>query len=174
MQVCYLGVQSIAMSVSVFLSLWLSVCPPAHLKNNTFKLRDVFCTCKLWPLQCSALCTSGFADDVTFSHNGQYDAWRCQYGDKQAIKISNVFAVWLCRHIRCQQTAHRGRSVICLRSYLVFICTEVMLFLMDALCNRAGHYILALWFYLFSIFFPRPISAAADWMSTILPHMVWP
>jgi len=23
-------------------------------------------------------------------------------------------------------------------------------------------------------FFPRLISAVADWMSTILPHMVWP
>jgi len=29
-------------------------------------------------------------------------------------------------------------------------------------------------FYLSSSFFPRLISAAADWMSTILPHMVWP
>jgi len=28
--------------------------------------------------------------------------------------------------------------------------------------------------YYLSIFFPRLISAAADWMSTILPHMVWP
>jgi len=26
----------------------------------------------------------------------------------------------------------------------------------------------------FSIFFPRLFSAAGDWMSTILPHMVWP
>jgi len=25
-----------------------------------------------------------------------------------------------------------------------------------------------------SFFIPRLISAAADWMSTILPHMVWP
>ena len=38
----------------------------------------------------------------------------------------------------------------------------------------------ALWFLsssfflLLSSFFPRLISAAADWMSTILPHMVWP
>jgi len=31
-------------------------------------------------------------------------------------------------------------------------------------------------FYLLSsfLFFPRLISAVADWMSTILPHMVWP
>jgi len=30
-------------------------------------------------------------------------------------------------------------------------------------------------FYILSSFFiPRLISAAADWMSTILPHIVWP
>ena len=36
------------------------------------------------------------------------------------------------------------------------------------LCNRAGHYIFALGFLL--SFFPRLISAAADWMSTCLPY----
>ena len=35
---------------------------------------------------------------------------------------------------------------------------------------RCGHYI----FVLFLSFFPRLISAVADWMSTILLHMVWP
>jgi len=40
------------------------------------------------------------------------------------------------------------------------------------LCNRTGHYIFALWFLL--SFFPRLILAVRDWMSTILPHMVWP
>ena len=39
--------------------------------------------------------------------------------------------------------------------------------------NRADHYIFALWF-LSSSFFPRLISDVGDWMSTILPHMVWP
>jgi len=29
-------------------------------------------------------------------------------------------------------------------------------------------------FFLSSFFIPRLISAAADWMSTILPHMAWP
>jgi len=29
-------------------------------------------------------------------------------------------------------------------------------------------------FYLLSSFFPRLISAVGGWMSTILPHMVWP
>jgi len=75
-----------------------------------------------------------------------------------------------------------------------------VLLVMAALCNRAGHYIFALWllsffflllygrpmeegrplyflpcgFFLLSFFFPRLISAAADWMSTILRHMMWP
>ena len=31
-----------------------------------------------------------------------------------------------------------------------------------------------LFFFFFFFFFPRLISAAADWMSAILPHMVWP
>jgi len=48
---------------------------------------------------------------------------------------------------------------------------------MVTLCNRADHYIFALWFlssilHLFLI--PRVISAAADWMFTILLHMAWP
>jgi len=43
---------------------------------------------------------------------------------------------------------------------------------MVALWNRAYQYIFILWF--LSSFFPRLISAAAHWMSTILPHMVWP
>jgi len=68
---------------------------------------------------------------------------------------------------------------------------------MAALCNGARHYVFALWFlsssfflwppyeiggiiflpcgyYLSFYLFPRLISAAGDWMSTILPHMVWP
>ena len=48
---------------------------------------------------------------------------------------------------------------------------------MAALWNRADHYIFSLWFlsfFLLSFFFPRLIPAAADRMSTILPHMVWP
>jgi len=50
---------------------------------------------------------------------------------------------------------------------------------MAALLHRAGHYIFAVWFLsiflsIFLSFFPRLISAAADWMSTILLHMVWP
>jgi len=45
---------------------------------------------------------------------------------------------------------------------------------MVALWNRADHYIFILSFVLLlsSFFFPRLISAVADWMSAILPHMV--
>jgi len=48
---------------------------------------------------------------------------------------------------------------------------------MVALWNRADHYIFILSFVLLlssSCFFPHLISAATDWMSAILPHMVWP
>jgi len=45
--------------------------------------------------------------------------------------------------------------------------------IMVVLRSRCGHYIFALWF-LLSSFFPRLISAVAHWMSTILPHMMWP
>ena len=45
---------------------------------------------------------------------------------------------------------------------------------MVALCNRADHYIFALWFLSSSFSFPRLISAVGDWMSTILLHMAWP
>jgi len=42
---------------------------------------------------------------------------------------------------------------------------------MAALCNRASHYIFALWFLFLSSFFPRLTSAVADWMSAIPLHM---
>jgi len=55
------------------------------------------------------------------------------------------------------------------------ICYNGPLF-MAALWNRPGHYIFVHGFFLSSssFFIPRLISAAADWMSTILPRMVWP
>ena len=52
-------------------------------------------------------------------------------------------------------------------------CCSIMI----ALCSRADHYIFALWFLSFFFllsFFPRLTSAVGHWMSTILPHMVWP
>ena len=47
-----------------------------------------------------------------------------------------------------------------------------LLSFMVALCNKADH----IYFHpvICFFFFPRLISAVGDWMSTILPHMVWP
>jgi len=49
-------------------------------------------------------------------------------------------------------------------------------FFMVALCNRADHIYFhpVICSFFLILFFPRLISAAADWMSAILPHMVWP
>jgi len=52
--------------------------------------------------------------------------------------------------------------------------TVVLCFVMVALWNRADHYIFILSFDLLSSFFPCLFSSTADWMSAILPHMVWP
>ena len=48
------------------------------------------------------------------------------------------------------------------------VLLAVTIVVIAALRSRCGHYIFALWF--LSSFFPRLISA--DWMSTILPHMM--
>jgi len=48
---------------------------------------------------------------------------------------------------------------------------------MAALWNRTDYYIFARVLFLLSslyLFCPRLISAVRDWMSTILPHMLWP
>jgi len=58
-------------------------------------------------------------------------------------------------------------------AYNIYKCSMVVI-IMAALHSRCGHYIFALWFLLSSSFFPHVISVVADWMSTILPHMVWP
>jgi len=62
---------------------------------------------------------------------------------------------------------------LCLCFHVVLpFCSCVV---MAALRNRAGHYIFCpVVSFFFSFFIPRLISAVADWMSTILPHMVWP
>ena len=44
-------------------------------------------------------------------------------------------------------------------------------FFMAALWNRVGHYIFVLLFLHLLSFFR---TAVGDWMSTILPHMMWP
>ena len=46
-----------------------------------------------------------------------------------------------------------------------------ILFIMVALHGRCGHYNFGLWFLSFFFFLDK---SQAEWMSTILLHMVWP
>jgi len=46
--------------------------------------------------------------------------------------------------------------------------------IMAALFNRGPLYFCPVVSIFYLSFFPRLISAAADWMSTILLHMAWP
>jgi len=86
-----------------------------------------------------------------------------------------------------RQTDHATRSVTICRIYVRSTAMRPnnstrhhVLFIMAALYNRGAiiflpcsFFLLSIYMYL-SIFFPRLISAAAGWMSTILWHMVWP
>ena len=59
-----------------------------------------------------------------------------------------------------------------LQSILGVQCVSIAMYcsliIMAAPLNRAGHY------GFFFLLFPRLFSAVTDWMSTILPHIVWP
>ena len=57
------------------------------------------------------------------------------------------------------------------------VVSFIYLFIMAALCNRGPLYfcpVVSFYLLLSFFFIPRLISAATDWMSTILPHMAWP
>jgi len=86
-----------------------------------------------------------------------------------------------CRSVNCHSSqaanVNADRSIKAIFSCcslpddgLLYSCCSFMV----ALWNRADHYIFILWFLSSVFFFPRLISAVADWMSTILRHMVWP
>jgi len=75
------------------------------------------------------------------------------------------------------QTAalNRGRHLYSARRPSRWALAHILV--IAALRIRCGHYIFALRFLFLSsssFLFPRLISAVRDWMSTILPHMVWP
>ena len=64
---------SVCLSVRLSVSVSLSVCPLAHLKNHTSKFHQIFRTCDMCPWllwrHCSMLRTSVFVDDAMLSHN---------------------------------------------------------------------------------------------------------
>ena len=63
-------------------------------------------------------------------------------------------------------------AAVCLCFYAIQSLAAAVF--MAALCNRAGHIYFHAVVTSFCLYFPRLISAVGDWMSTILPHMVWP
>jgi len=82
-------------------------------------------------------------------------------------------------YLHGKRMAERARSTILIQQNLVFRYARPSAFqcvFMAALCNRGAIIFLPCNFFLsiFLSFFPRLISAAAGWMSTILWHMVWP
>jgi len=96
-------------------------------------------------------------------------------GDCQVCSVQ--YRVQQLRTVQCTHT-HMNRansSLDWVLSHWAHFTVLRFIFLV-ALCYRADHYIFALWFlsFFFLFFFPRLISATADWMSAILPHMVWP
>jgi len=88
---------------------------------------------------------------------------------RRSLSTPSVWSWW--SHW-CQRSASiiSGLSQEIFPGLFIFVCHLIM----AALCSRCGHYIFILWFLLLSFFFPRLISAVADWISTIRPHMMWP
>jgi len=88
----------------------------------------------------------------------------------------------------CSRQVLRNYDCRSVGHYLCIVCHRIVVddkhdrvyvnnsaLFMVALCNRADHiYFHAVVCSSFFFFFLRLISAAADWMSAILPHMVWP
>jgi len=73
--------------------------------------------------------------------------------------------------------SHVFSYVFCVSTVAIAIsegCYILVVLFMAALRSRCWHYILQLWFLSFFLLFSSPISAFADWMSTILRHMmIW-
>jgi len=87
-----------------------------------FKLHEIFCICFLWPWrQCSTLCTSGFVDDVMFSHSWQI----------LIHAVGKLITIWLARWRTLEES----------------VLSSIAL-LWSALWNRADHHIFMLWFVL--------------------------
>ena len=79
--------------------------------------------------------------------------------------------------LRLQSGGRRKRSNLGLVFVLsVFFRGQGCMLIMAALCNRGTLYfcpVISIYL-LYSSIFPRLISAATDWISTILLHMAWP
>jgi len=131
-------------------------------------------------MQCNMLCTSGYVDDVMFSHtvirnialgvgvgNNDADSVLKQV-DKTSIRIRRGAPRCLTVVVYSgSEWANCGRTFIIVMSIVALLWSPFVI----------GQTIIFLPCYFFlssSFFFPRLISAAVGWMSTILWHMVLP
>ena len=103
-------------------------------------------------------------------------------------KIHFTFKSCVLLHLQRNCRAHQQRASVKLcrmvqgmklrnfrRGHHIYSAGRPSRWFMVALCNRADHlYFHHVSFFFLLFLFPRLISAAADWMSAILPHMVWP
>jgi len=153
-----------------------SVCWQSHISKTTcqdftkFSV-NVTCDCgsvlRWW--QCIMLCISGFVDDVMFSYNGgntvkaMAELFRLT-GQMASLGVCIVanYAPWL---VRWGQGWSLLWTVVLLRLIFLWSPYGIGQTIIFASCCL---------FFVLSSLFPRRISAAADWMSAILPQVVWP
>jgi len=98
----------------------------------------------------------------------------CQGVDTQCdVWLAVIFARFVCLKSSLTLAVNQCHVLFCCASKQVLPNTWMLAVFLAALCYRAGHYVFAQWFLLLSSsFFPLLISAVADWMSTILLHVV--
>jgi len=155
-----------------------------HSVDNGVKVWEQFigepCCCnrkhlvaRHWALRCAVLsyfiqCASVYSTFAVRTHLPNFSAGR---------KILESLILW----IKVLLQGECNTECPCPLLWMV-LCAELdfwdLQIFMVAPWNGADHYIFilsfVLSFFFLSIFFPRLISAAADWVSTILPHMMWP
>jgi len=110
-----------------------------------------------------------------FSGSTNFWQWISRISCRSPKKFGSIRGLANGHYIRrISWTLIRGRAchaATCISPSLMHVL------LWSPICNKADHYIFCpvISFYLLlSFFFSSPISAATDWMSTILPHMAWP
>jgi len=122
---------------------------------------------------CADSCTPSFTEGVrtTIQHREACRPHPTIFFNNKLRDATAMDQIWRAHLFSCWPS-HVERSTGGHACYFWFCgfqeATEDALF-MAALCNRCGHYIFALF-----LFFLRLISAVADWMSTVLPHVMWP
>jgi len=98
---------------------------------------------------------------------------------KQLLELGYTYVCW--KYSKYWENVYRNDIIAKIREIsgkTVISWKAAHFLIMAALCNRAGHYIFVLLFLLLLLptcfCFPRLFLAVADWMYSILPHMVRP